>query len=109
MVVNGFKDVENRSWPTKERGRIWIHASSSNVTKAEYEEFLGRCRRHRIENYPERDEFQIRGIVGSVEIVKCAETSSSPWYVPGNYAYVLNNGRKTRFRSMPGRLKFFEV
>lgn len=26
LLVNGFKPVENRSWPTKVRGRIAIHA-----------------------------------------------------------------------------------
>ena len=26
FVVNGHKDIENRSWPTRLRGRIWVHA-----------------------------------------------------------------------------------
>jgi hypothetical protein len=32
LVVNGYKDMENRSWPTRLRGRIWVHASSSRVS-----------------------------------------------------------------------------
>ena len=32
LVVNGYKDIENRSWPTRLPGRIWVHASSSLVT-----------------------------------------------------------------------------
>jgi hypothetical protein len=39
FVANGYKDVENRSWPTRVRGRVWIHASSKGVTSAEYERF----------------------------------------------------------------------
>jgi hypothetical protein len=25
FAVNGYKDIENRSWATRLRGRIWIH------------------------------------------------------------------------------------
>jgi hypothetical protein len=28
LIVNGFKDVENRTWPTRYRGRILVHARS---------------------------------------------------------------------------------
>jgi len=28
FVVNGCKDIKNRSWRTRLRGRIWIQASS---------------------------------------------------------------------------------
>jgi hypothetical protein len=31
FVVNGYKDIENRSWPTRLRGRIWVDAISSQV------------------------------------------------------------------------------
>jgi hypothetical protein len=34
FVINGCKDIENRSLPTRLRERIWIHASSAPVTKA---------------------------------------------------------------------------
>jgi ASCH domain len=54
LVVNGYKNIENRSWPTRLRGRIWIHASSSRVTKAEYDHFLTICRERRIKRFPQR-------------------------------------------------------
>ena len=31
LVVNGDKAIENRSWPTRLRVRVWVHASSSLV------------------------------------------------------------------------------
>lgn len=108
FVVNGYKDIENRSWPTRLRGRIWIHASSSLVTKAEYERFESICRRRRIKNYPERDGFQTGGIVGSVQIVNCVDRSRSFWF-GGPYGFVLKNARRARFKPMKGRLGFFEV
>lgn len=27
LIVAGYKDIENRSWPTNFRGRVYIHAS----------------------------------------------------------------------------------
>ncbi|MBN1653555.1 MAG: ASCH domain-containing protein [Deltaproteobacteria bacterium] len=108
FVVNGYKDVENRSWPTRLRGRIWIHASSSSVTRAEYAHFLSICKDRRIKKIPRREEIRFGGIVGSVEIVDCVTSSRSYWF-SGEYGFVLKNARKTRFKSMKGRLGFFEA
>lgn len=37
LIVNGFKDIENRSWHTKYRGPVLIHASKG-LTRKEYDE-----------------------------------------------------------------------
>ena len=108
LVANGFKDIENRSWRTRLRGRIWIHASSSRVTKAEYEHFLTICRERRIKRFPQREDFKIGGIVGSVDIVDCVASSRSYWF-GGEYGFVLKNARRTRFRPMKGKLGFFNI
>ena len=108
LVVNGHKDIENRSWPTHLRGRIWIHASSSPVTKAEYERFLGICRERRIKKFPSRQDIKFGGIVGSVEIVDCVTKSRSYWF-GGEFGFVLKKARRTVFRPMKGKLGFFEV
>jgi hypothetical protein len=108
FVVNGHKDIENRSWQTRLRGRIWVHASSSPVTKAEYERFESICRGRRIRNYPARAAFLTGGIVGSAEIVACVNRSRSFWF-SGPYGFVLKNARRARFKPMKGRLGFFEV
>jgi len=108
LVVNGYKNIENRSWPTRLRERIWIHASSSRVTKAEYEHFLTICRERRIKRFPQREDFKIGGIVGSVDIVDCVTSSQSYWF-DGDYGFLLKNARKTPFRPMKGKLGFFEA
>jgi hypothetical protein len=69
LIVNGYKDIENREWSTKLRGRVWIHTGVHRVTKAEYEEFVEDCRVVGIRKFPEINEFKTGGIVGSVEIV----------------------------------------
>lgn len=108
LVVNGYKDIENRSWPTKRRERIYIHASAKKVTKKDYEEFLEICRKRRINSYPEREKFVIGGIVGSVEIINCVERSKSFWFY-GPYGFVLKGARKLPFKAIKGKLKLFEV
>lgn len=108
LVVNGYKDIENRSWATRLRGRIWIHASSSPVTRAEYENFIAICRYRRIKQIPAREAFQTGGIVGSVEIVDCVTKSRSYWF-GGDYGFVLKNARCAQFKPMKGKLGFFEV
>src|SRR5256885_16745865 len=94
LVVSGHKDIENRTWPTKFRGKILVHASSHRVTRAEYDYFLNVCRRQRIAGFPRLDRFKTGGIVGSVEIVDCVTSSRSPWFEKGEYGFVLKNPRR---------------
>jgi hypothetical protein len=108
LIVNGYKDIENRDWPTKLRGRVWIHTGVHRVTKDEYEEFVENCRDCEIMRYPRINEFKTRGIVGSVEIVDCVTKSKSYWF-EGKYGFVLKNARLSRFRPMLGMLNFFEI
>ncbi len=108
LVVNGHKDIENRSWRTHIRGRVWVHAGSTAVSAAEYHAFVGICRQRRIKPYPAREEFKTGGIVGSVEVVDCVTKSRSFWF-GGEYGFVLKNARLNRFRGMKGRLGLYEV
>ena len=106
LVVNGYKDIENRSWVTRLRGRVWIHSGTSPVTKAEYEHFEEICRKRRIRPYPDRDGFKLGGIIGSVEITDCVEKSRSSWFF-GPHGFVLKKARKTTFKPLKGKLGFF--
>ena len=108
LIVNGYKDIENRDWSTNVRGRVWIHAGVHRVTQLEYELFLYDCAAKRITKYPKLDQFQTGGIVGSAEIVDCVTKCKSYWF-QGKYGFVLKNSRKTRFRPMRGQLGFFEI
>ncbi|MCW8309666.1 ASCH domain-containing protein [Sphingobacterium sp. InxBP1] len=74
----GIKDIENRTWATKYRGTIYIHASGKSagelnklLTEDQYESlpsiaFLS-------ENYPKS------AIIGTVDIVDCVINHSSIW------------------------------
>lgn len=97
LIVLGFKDVENRSWSTRYRGPVLIHASKrgDQVSKADIE-----CRYGvRLE-----DNLRLGGIVGLTEIVDCVRPHPSPWYVPGCYGLVLTGSRPTPFIEWKGSL-----
>lgn len=113
LIVNGYKDIENRSWTTGRRGRVLIHASKA-MTDLEWCNAMLFARR--VCGVPQaaietaRDEVarQRGGIVGSVEIVDCVDGSRSPWFV-GEYGFVLRDARPLPFIPYKGALSFFSV
>ena len=109
LIINAGKDIENRSWPTRFRGRVMVHAAQG-MTRQEYvdvEQFLATQHGGRI-LLPPADELARGGILGSVEIVDCVSESSSPWFF-GPYGFVLRNPAPLPFAPLRGRLGFFEV
>jgi len=97
------KDIENRKYSTRIRGRIYIHASLNyDHDGAKWIEEKFGIKPPTAHNLP------MGGIVGSVEITGCVEKSNSKWFV-GPKGYVLKDYKKCEFipyRGMPG---FFEV
>ena len=65
LIVNGFKDIENRSWRTRYRGPLLIQASARRPSKQEMEDFRVFARK-RGAKLP--DEFEFGGIVGRVSL-----------------------------------------
>lgn len=111
LIVHGFKDVENRSWATKVRGQILVHAG-----KAFDKEGYGWVRREFPQiPLPTPSEFEFGGIVGCADLVDCVPPDSditgriaSPWYF-GQHGFLLANARPLPFVAITGRLGFFEV
>ena len=76
LIVNGYKDIENRSWSTDFRGRVYVHAG----------------RRIKSGDFPEQRDYitqsgiflpeepPLGAIVGEVTMTDCVDTSSSPWF-----------------------------
>jgi ASCH domain len=97
LIVGGFKDVENRTWPTRYRGLVLIHASlRADDTSSEDIE-----RRFAV-SLPA--ELPLGGIVGMTEIVDCVRPHPSKWYAPGHYAFVLAKSRSLPFVKWKGAL-----
>lgn len=106
LIIHSGKDIENRSWHTKFRGRFLVHASQG-MTSDEFTQALLFCSDRRLP-MPDRDELQRGGIIGSVELVDSISSSNSPWYM-GDVGFVLRDPKPLPFLPLKGRLNFFEV
>ena len=113
LIINAGKDIENRNWFTKVRGRVLIHASKG-ITKREWLEAWDYVRHICPEAWAKgKREIQAGtidrgGIIGSVEIVDCVDRSASPWF-QGQYGFVLRNPQPLPFYRCNGQLGFFKL
>lgn len=108
LIVHGYKDIENREWSTKVRGRILIHASKT-MTRADYEACcvfvdglpFDVC-------LPRPYLLERGGIVGTATLGDCVTGSSSPWF-NGPFGFVFTFAAALPFKQLKGRLGFFPV
>lgn len=116
-IIHAGKDVENRSWTTKVRGRVLIHAGIYAPKQGDVDEFNKtficaipdeEARRRICPRWTEALAFERGGIVGSVEIVGCISESTSPWFF-GPYGFVLRDPRPLPFVRLHTRLGFFDA
>jgi hypothetical protein len=103
LIVNGFKDTENRSWSTRYRGTLLIQASASRPTKSKLQEIRIFARKRGVE-LP--DEFERGGIIGMVQLDDCITRSRSKWF-EGPIGWVLSKPKKLKFIPLKGQLGLF--
>lgn len=101
LIVQGHKDVENRTWPTDFRGPVLIHAGKKPDFDPAMEWEWGDI------PPPTGDQIELGGIVGEAEIVDCVRRSASRWF-RGPWGFVLRNARPLPFRPCRGMLGFFQ-
>ena len=103
LVVNGIKDIENRSRRTHYRGQILIHASlNEDLLLGDSLTALSTLAGV---DFP--DSFKTGGIVGVAEIIGCEHIHGSDWKDPSSWGWVLANARPLPFRPCKGALGFF--
>ena len=111
LIIHGGKDVENRTWHTKLRGRFLVHASAGCTRRywAESVSFaLNAGLIKHAADVPTIDELERGGIIGSVDLVDSVDSSDSPWYM-GEKAFLLRDPKPLPFIPLKGQLQFFEV
>lgn len=110
LIVNGFKDIENRSWDTKYRGLVLIHASKG-MKRADYDAAKAICDSlpplQRV-ILPAFDKLERGGIVGYTHITGTTRESASPWFF-GPVGFELHGSKPLPFHPLKGRLSFFET
>ena len=104
LIARGFKPIENRTWNTRFRGRLLIHASKA-FDKDGYE-WVRDC-------FPEialplPEQFERGGIVGSAELYEVETASASPWFF-GQFGFRLGKAEPLPFVPLAGKLGFFEA
>ena len=88
LIVGGVKDVENRSWSTRYRGPLLIHAGLTvNVAGIEW---LRRWRDIEID----RSALPLGAILGAVDLVDCRKTRASRWHHHGAVGWYFENPRR---------------
>ena len=110
LIVHGYKDVENRTWATKHRGPILIHAGKT-LDRYFYQVRQGVRAQGVLAQgveFPDARHIERGGIVGQVIIVDCVTESSSEWF-DGPYGFVLEDAQPLPFQPCKGRLGIFDL
>lgn len=91
LIVHGIKDIENRTWKTNFRGRVYIHAPLKDDTRSIiFTEDQFTCMRdngYKFNLTPK----ETMAIIGYIDIVDCIQDSESIWAEDGCYHWVLEN------------------
>lgn len=92
LIVNGHKDIENRTWKTPFRGAFLIHTGKMLDEDAGYAVWMAEKLGIVI---PPLDELPRGAIIGAAEIVNCVTESKSQWFFGSSlrqiYGFVLCN------------------
>ncbi len=101
LIVNGFKNIENRVWYTNYRGELLIHAALK--LDPNIKQIRQLCESRGIV-LPES--FERGGIVGRAMLVDCVMSHPSVWF-NGPYGLVLSAGCPLEFQKLRGCLGLF--
>ena len=96
LIAEGRKDVENRTWLTKYRGRVLLHATAKPDAAVElYRKNVKNPSWIEIQMFnalKESEEKNLFGaIIGEAEIVDCVQNHPSEWAEKGVYNWVLKD------------------
>lgn len=78
LIAHGIKDIENRTWKTTHRGRIYIHAGKDYPYVTLTDEQENQIRGDLRYNFIKR-KFTCSAIIGEVNIIDCVLDHPSIW------------------------------
>jgi hypothetical protein len=114
LIVAGHKDIENRTWASRYRGPLLIHAALAPARRS----LADICAQYSVAITPKLEALcELRGgVVGRVDLIDCVGSHSSSRFDGAidergrrNFGFVLSAARTLPFHSMPGRLGLFEL
>lgn len=107
LLVRGLKPVENRTWWTKVRGPVAIHAGKQ-MADMSLEQIVDYYGLQSLVPDPDGVELKRGGLIGRADLVDCVKSHSSKFF-HGPWGFVFDNARELPFFSCRGRLGFFEI
>lgn len=111
LLVNGPKDVENRTWRTDYTGPLLIHAPRTVDTSSWNfiaERVSARVLKH-LRDACAAGKMPTQAIIGRVELVMCVESSPSRWFEGPYGLMVVNPMRIETPVKYSGRLGLFDI
>ena len=95
LIAYGIKDIENRTWKTDYRGKVYIHASAKQA--GSYDELLNDLQKiefkEKYDRVTLRKQHHFTAIIGEVDIVDCVINHPSIWAEKSdNYGRFFRNG-----------------
>ena len=100
------KDIENRTWNTSYRGRLYVHASRK-LDRVHYKWIADRQGRLGVD-LPDPDDLVFGAIIGEITLVSVVKFSRSPWFF-GPYGFVMRDPEEyEKPMRCKGHLGFFE-
>jgi len=112
LIVNGWKNIENRTWGRRFSGRLFVHAAKG-MTKGEYEAariFVAGFAPMVADKMPPMKALELGGIVGETSVIACVRYHPSEWFT-GPFGFVLDpeKSRPLPFVACKGALGFFRL
>lgn len=114
-VASGvLKDIENRTWATRYRGRVLIHAAQG-MTRLEYlqvEAYLSSPGLQELGiQLPSRESLMRGGIVGIATLADCLHPArrQSAWHMQDQNGFQLTDAQPLPFSPLRGSLGLFNV
>jgi hypothetical protein len=116
LLVAGLKTIEVRSWPTRIRGRVFIHAARIPDERQEAWRWVAADLRPLTEPGG--------GIIGEAELIDCVRYTTAGAFIAdcnrhcnepdwfqdrGLYGFIFRNAAPLPFRRCPGNVRFFRV
>jgi hypothetical protein len=115
LVVNGFKPIENRTWPLPDRfiGQPILIQASKRPTFSMMDAQREICRRAQPEEVFTAAMAGLGtgtgGIVGVTTVRECIQGHRSIWAEPNTWNWILSDSRPLPFMACRGRLGLFKV
>lgn len=105
LIVNGYKDIENRTWPTHVRGWVLVHAGKN--LDAEAMEDMKSLEAYGV-GFGVPEILETGGILGAMYIEDCVREYDSEWF-EGPFGFRIKKAIPLPFIPLRGQLGFFDV